>query len=99
MRACILTENEEAISDLRAKEEKKKKMEEKKKAVKKNPQRPRQTVPNTEDSSDEDDPGVVLQLDDSSDFSEGEEAPVEGPYPFVDKELEVRDFIYPTVAT
>ncbi|KAK4312454.1 hypothetical protein Pmani_016140 [Petrolisthes manimaculis] len=86
VRACILTENEEAISDLRVKAEKKQKLEEKKKAAeaKKKVPRKKKALPTPQDdSSDEEDIRVVL--DDSSEYSDDEEELTESTYPFVDK--------------
>ena len=103
MRACILTENEEAISDLKLKAEKKKKTEERKKAAaekkarRKTGARPSRAV---EDSDEEavDDVGqpLELHLDDSSEYSEEVEEDdswMEVQYPFADKAAEVGDFV------
>ena len=100
VRACILTENEEAISDLRMKAEKKKKAEEKKRTTArkgKGPGKPKKTaiVDEETDEEEEAENAGLLQLDDSSEFSEeldiDEDFPL--PYPFAEKAPEVRDFI------
>ncbi|KAK4321956.1 hypothetical protein Pmani_007266 [Petrolisthes manimaculis] len=92
VRACILTENEEAISDLRVKAEKKQKLEEKKKAAEAKKKVPRKKALPTpqDDSSDED---IRVVLDDSSEYSDDEEELTESSYPFVDKAPEVEDFV------
>ncbi|KAK4287748.1 hypothetical protein Pmani_039190 [Petrolisthes manimaculis] len=92
LRACILTENEEAIVDLRVKAAKKQKLEEKKKAVagkKSGVPRKKKPAPVPE-SSEEDDVRVVL--DDSSEYSDDSEF-TESSYPFLDKEPEAGDFV------
>ncbi|KAK4305757.1 hypothetical protein Pmani_022348 [Petrolisthes manimaculis] len=92
VRACILTENEEAISDLRVKAEKKQKLEAKKKAAEAKKKVPRKKALPTpqDDSSDED---IRVVLDDSSEYSDDEEELTESSYPFVDKAPEVEDFV------
>ena len=84
VRACILTENEEALFDLRAKAEKKKKAEEKKKAAAekrktkdasaaKTKGKRRQKSGSQELSSEEEDdpePAMPLRWDDSSEYSD-----------------------------
>ncbi|KAK4288154.1 hypothetical protein Pmani_038804 [Petrolisthes manimaculis] len=92
LRACILTENEEAIVDLRVKAAKKQKLEEKKKAVagkKSGVPRKKKPAPVPE-SSEEDD--VRVLLDDSSEYSDDSEF-TESSYPFLDKEPEAGDFV------
>lgn len=100
IRSCILTEDREALDQLRIKGEKKDKkrqqQEEKKKEKKDSGKKRKRAVPcgDTSDEEDADDPSTALPLlDDSSDFSEDltEEVETEG-YPFVEKEPEVRDF-------
>ncbi|KAK4314175.1 hypothetical protein Pmani_014508 [Petrolisthes manimaculis] len=93
LRACILTENEEAIVDLRVKAAKKQKLEEKKKAVagkKSGVPRKKKPAPVPE-SSEEDD--VRVLLDDSSEYSDDSEEFTESSYPFLDKEPEAGDFV------
>ena len=103
IRACILTEDTEALSQLRTKEEKKvAKMEKKRLHDRKGKDRPgtkrkKVEVVHSDGSSDNDpdDPAqaVLPILDDSSDFSEDLTEDMEPEaYPFVDKEPEVRDF-------
>ncbi|XP_064118449.1 uncharacterized protein LOC135223685 [Macrobrachium nipponense] len=96
VRACILTKNEEVISDLQTKDEKMKKAEEKMMmgAGKKSKLR-RQAVPKLLDGDEEDDPAVPLMLGDSSENSSELEGDMEadGPYPFAVKEPEVGDFV------
>ncbi|KAK4325093.1 hypothetical protein Pmani_004249 [Petrolisthes manimaculis] len=92
LRACILTENEEAIVNLRVKAAKKQKLEEKKKAVagkKSGVPRKKKPAPVPE-SSEEDD--VRVLLDDSSEYSDDSEF-TESSYPFLDKEPEAGDFV------
>ena len=102
MHACILTEDENALADLRAKDEKKRKAEEKKKASaerkkasaqKKKTSAPRQRLlhPPEPHESTSDDEDLPVVYDDSSDFEEEfeEDDMLNGPYPFVDKEAEV----------
>ena len=91
MRACILTENEEAIADLRVKDEKRK-AKESKANMQKAKKAKKPTQEEERNSEDEDDP-VDLQLDDSSEYSDEVEEVINSPYPFVDKEPEVGDFI------
>ena len=91
VKACILTENQEALADLRAKEEKRRKTLEKKGKAAKKTQLPPKPVAQEEDSEEEaDNPPLVY--DDSSDYSD--ELPEEplyttASYPFEDKEPEV----------
>ena len=109
MHACILTEDENALADLRAKDEKKRKAEEKKKASaerkkasaerkkaaaqKKKTSAPRQRLlhPPEPQESTSDDEDLPVVYEDSSDFEEEfeEDDMLDGPYPFVDKEVEV----------
>lgn len=93
MRPCILTEDEETLSTLRARDDKKRK-----KSQKKQPGKKQKTVAAPQDSSDEEDldvPGVVaLQLDDSSEYSDEEdEEDFDAPYPFAQKEAAEGDFV------
>ena len=86
-----MTENEEALFDLRAKEEKKRKAEEKKGRVPK-VKKSQLPKPVAEEEDSEEDQALVL--DDSSEFSdEVLEDPLDTPasYPFQDKEPEVRN--------
>ena len=103
VRACILTENEEAIQDLRVKAEKRQRSEEKKKAsaekkknlTKKKSASRRKSVPEEEESEEEVD-DVQMVLDDSSEYSMDEledDDWTERSYPFASKPIEVRDFI------
>ncbi|XP_076049622.1 uncharacterized protein LOC143030355 [Oratosquilla oratoria] len=97
--ACILTENEEAITDVRVKTEKRKKIEEKKKAAvekkalgeKKWCARRMKAVHIGNDSEEKDD-DVPMQLDDSSEHSDevkDKDNWIEWSYPFAKKALEV----------
>lgn len=94
IRACILTENEEAISTMREKEEKKRKKAEKEqqKGRKKRTKKTKDNRASTdEEETDADDPMV---LNDSSEYSgEEEERDVEMPHPFQDKVPAVDDFV------
>ena len=94
VKACILTENQEAISDLKTKEEKKRLTEERKKRAAEKKEAKRRKVPQRavveEDESDVDDPTVVLN--DSSEYSEeegGDPMDTAVSYPFQEKEPEV----------
>ena len=102
VKACILTENAEAISDLRAKEEKKRKTNEKKRQAEEKktpPQAKRRKVQRrinleVQEEEEEEETGPLI-LDDSSEYSEEE---VDDPsdtigqaYPFQEKEPEVRN--------
>ena len=104
IRACILTEDEEALGQLREKEQKKAAREEKKlvllekrKARQARPPRKR-TRPADDTSSDgeaADAPAPVSMVDDSSEYSDelAEELEADAAsYPFAEKEPEVRDF-------
>ena len=97
--ACILTEDENALADLRAKDEKKRKAEEKKKASaeRKKTSAPRQRLlhPPEPQESTSDDEDLPVVYDDSSDFEEEfeEDDMLDGPYPFVDKEAEVGVYV------
>ena len=100
VRACILTENEDAISDLRLKAEKKKKLEEKKKATaEKKAGQKRKKRPSVQVESDEeevDNPDLAVELDDSSEYSDEvqeDDTWMDGHYPFAEKEAEVRDLV------
>ncbi|MPC35926.1 hypothetical protein E2C01_029365 [Portunus trituberculatus] len=84
--ACILTEIE-AIENLREKG-KKKSVAKKKKSHKTTKKRPQESS----SSEDEDNPEVVL--DDSFEYSDEADGEAEDqPYPFVQKEAELGDFI------
>ena len=99
VKACILTENEEAISDLRSNENRKQQAEKRKMAKGKQQaggkrrKTPKKAVvlEEEEEESDVDEPAVVL--DDSSEYSEEEvEESVDvtaASYPFKQKEPEV----------
>ena len=100
VKACILTEDENAIRELRAKQEKKDKAEEKKrKAGEKKgqgaPQKKRKAqrrIVEVEEGESEAEEAPLL-LDDSSEYSEEEfEDPLgtAAAYPFQEKEPEVR---------
>ena len=97
VRSCILTEDEEAIADLRDKASRKQKALEKKRGGKAPRGRPKKSAPVPpvevleEDTVDD----VVMMDDSSSDFSEdfGQDDD-QLPYPFAEKEPEVRDIIY-----
>ncbi|XP_068205548.1 uncharacterized protein [Palaemon carinicauda] len=104
IRACILTEDEEALSQLRDKEEKKAAREEKKRRLqeKKRGQEARQAVkkkrsePVEESSSDEEAVDNPALCDDSSEYSDEVAEELEfdaASYPFVQKEPEVGDFV------
>ena len=104
LKACILTENPEAINMLKEKEKKKKMAEDKKKGQptkkKQGSKRKREVEDSTSEEEDIDDPPV---LDDSSDYTDEELEPeevveTETTYPFVQKELEVRGFLFPSIA-
>lgn len=103
MKACILTEDEDAIALLRAKEEKKRKVEEKKRKAEEKKkaapgkktsapkQKPTRT-PAPQESSTDDEEDLAVLLNDSSDFEEEfgqDDFPMDGSYPFVDKQAEV----------
>ena len=91
VRACILTEDEESLSNLRAKEERKRKKDEKQGETKR--RQKEQRVPIVPDNSDEEEE-LVMHLDDSSEYSdEVEEEDVTAPTPFQQKEPEEGDFI------
>lgn len=108
IRACILTEDEEALGQLREKEEKKAAREEKKrrseekKREKKREQEARQAAkrrrrsePVEASSSDEEAADNPALCDDSSEYSDEFVEELEhdaASYPFVQKEPEVRDF-------
>ena len=97
-----MTENDEALQDLRAKEEKKKKNEERKKKLeeKKNKRgttakrrKVQRRIIEVEEEEDSEVEAPQLQLNDSSEYSEedvDDPAETAGPYPFKEKELEVR---------
>ena len=91
VKACILTENEEALADLRAKEAKKAKTLEKKgKAAKKTQPPPKPLVEQESDEELVDERDIVY--DDSSDYSDDmleEPLYTAASYPFLDKEPEV----------
>ena len=107
IRACILTEDEEALGQLRekqskkvAREEKKRMLEAKRQEKKTNakPTKRRRTDAadvNTSDEEDADNPAPATLCDDSSDYSDELAEELEGDaasYPFSEKEPEVRDF-------
>lgn len=108
IRSCILTEDEDALGQLRDKEEKKVAREEKKVQLQEKRQekltiqalKKRRTEPADLSSSDEeaaDGPAPVSIVDDSSEYSDELADELEddaASYPFVDKEPEVRDFIF-----
>ena len=102
VKACILTENEEALSDLRSKEEKKRKAEEKKRKAEKKKQtaskakrrKVSKPVVMEEEEEESEVEAAAVVLDDSSEYSEEElEDPLDTavPYPFQEKEPEVRN--------
>ena len=94
VRACILTENEEAITMLREKDEKRKKKEEKKTTTTRRG-RPRQRKVVARDSSEEEEEDhATLELDDSSEYSdEVEDNDDQAPSPFQDRQAAVGDFV------
>ena len=103
MRATLLNDDEEALKQLRAKEEKKMAKEEKKKKgdVKRKTVAKKRKAPakrtHTDDSNEEDDPEPIqMQLDDSSEYSEEFQEEQDDlttlQYPFAAKEPEVIEF-------
>ena len=103
VRACILTENESAIADLRMKAEKRKKKEEKEEEKKKAGAKKttsgkgasakrvvRQPEPEPDDSSDEEGVDERLLVNDSSEYSDEETTWTEATYPFASNEAQVR---------
>ena len=110
IKACILTEDEESIGLLRMKEEKKLEKEEKKREQQEKRKEKQEkdaskkrkrveVVPSDEEGVDS--PQMLPFLDDSSsDFSEDLTGVAEregAPYPFVEKDPEVRDFEFFTL--
>ncbi|XP_064077656.1 uncharacterized protein LOC135195324 [Macrobrachium nipponense] len=104
IRACILTEDEEALGQLREKEEKKAAREEKKRRLeeKKREQEARQAAKRRRSeaveasSSDEEAADNPALCDDSSEYSDEFAEELEhdaASYPFVQKEPEVGDFV------
>ncbi|XP_064098179.1 uncharacterized protein LOC135209433 [Macrobrachium nipponense] len=104
IRACILTEDEEALGQLREKEEKKAVREEKKRRLeeKKREQEARQAAKRRRSeaveasSSDEEAADNPALCDDSSEYSDEFAEDLEhdaASYPFVQKEPEVGDFV------
>ena len=108
MRATLLNDDEEALKDLRMKEEKrqakderKKKAEERKRnAVKRRKTAGKKKTPTArraEETDEEDDPDIQMRLDDSSEYSdefqEEDDHLTTLHYPFAAKEPEVRDFL------
>ena len=104
IKSCILTEDKEALNQLQEKEDRKLAKEEKKKKIEKNKKgkntniSPRQSKAKSNSSSDDEaalDPATLCE-DDSSDFSEdfGEELEPNDHYPFINKEPQVRDFLF-----
>ena len=94
-RACILTEDEEAISALREKEEKKRRKQEKAPARRGRP-RSRQREEVGRDSEEEEAAAIQerVPLDDSSEYSEEEVGvEVEAPSLFLEREAAVGDFV------
>lgn len=95
IRASILTENQEAIADMQAREDKKTGLAQKQKPKAKR----RKTVPpvlqQESSSSDSEDDPMPVRLDDSSEYSDEVEDLALGPseYPFTEKEVEVDDFV------
>lgn len=93
MKACILTENEEAITGMCTKEEKKRKAEKKKRGRASKVKRillPNPASPPEEKEDSEQEEGLVL--DDSSEYSdEVLEDPLNTPasYPFKEKEFQL----------
>ena len=93
VKSCILTENEGAISDMRSKEEKKRKAEEKKlgrpKTKKAAPKPKKKSKPEEEESEEE----TPVVYDDDSEYSDEMDDILDTalPYPFQDKEPEVRN--------
>ena len=103
IKACILTSDPEALKHLREKEEKRLKKEARKMAKGKGPGKKKGTkepqrkkrCPEKSDSSEEESVQAVT-LDDSSEYSEEEFVQVEETretYPFIQKDIEVRDFL------
>ena len=108
MRATLLNDDEEALQDLRAKEEKKrakeerqKKAEEKRKRGAEQGKAKKKKRPVVEEDSEEeenvDDPApTAVRLNDSSEYSDEfqqeETYLTTEQYPFAEKEPEVRDF-------
>lgn len=96
VRACILTENEEAITDLKVKAEKRQKSEEKKKASaeKKTLGLCRKKSVLEKEESEEEVDDVQMVLDDSSEYSDELEDDdwTELSYPFATKATEVSRF-------
>lgn len=99
VKSCILTENQLAISDLRAKEEKKKRKAQKEVAKNKRKDvargRAKKKMQARDDNdSSEDDESVEMRLDDSFEYSdEVEEEDVELENPFEDKIPQPNDFV------
>ena len=91
VKACILTENEEAIEMLREKEERRRKKEEKK-GTKQSRGRPRKKQVVIQDSEEENEEEVPMTLDDSSEYSDEFEEPDESPL-FQEREARVGDFV------
>ena len=94
VRACILTENEDAIRMLKDKDDKKR-MKEEKKTKKPSRGRPKQKQVATQDSDDDDEEdAVVMRFDDSSEYSdEFEEIEEETTSIFQDRQAIVGDFV------
>ena len=93
VRACILTEDEEALAILREKDEKRRKKQEKKTTTAKRG-RPKQRKVVAHNSSDEEVDDVLPQLDDSSEYSDEEvETEEQQPSLFQDRQAAVGDFV------
>ena len=98
IQASILTENPEAIADMQAREDKKTGRVQKPKAKKRKtvPSEQRQEEDSSSTSSDsEDDSMPLIQLDDTSEYSDEVVDMALGPceYPFAEKVVEVGDFV------
>ena len=102
IRACILTEDEDALGQLRDKEKKKAEREEKKRKLEEKKKRQQQEAAKRrradedDSSNEEDNPAPVNLCDDSSEYSDElaeELEPDADSYPYVQKEPEVRDFL------
>ena len=93
VRACILTENEDAIKMLKDKDDKKRMKEEKKKKATRGRPKQKQVASQDSDDGDEED-AVVMRFDDSSEYSdELEEIEEETTSIFQDRQAIVGDFV------